>query len=134
MAFRNRLTALYSHGNAEDITQIAPWLRVLSQELGVNFIAYEYPGYSYSASRDSDEPLTPSEKLVFDHADASYKYATETLNIPPNRIVMFAKLWLSEQALSQQLTITWVAFITALEEALAADQPLIWHPEIPVEG
>lgn len=42
------LTVVYSHGNAEDLTDLRPNLVRLSQELNVNILGYDYPGYGLS--------------------------------------------------------------------------------------
>ncbi|MFW5751197.1 MAG: serine aminopeptidase domain-containing protein, partial [Planctomycetota bacterium] len=44
---RAPLVLLYSHGNAEDLGQIAPLMRVLAAQ-GWAVLAYDYPGYGAS--------------------------------------------------------------------------------------
>lgn len=43
------ITVVYSHGNAEDLTDLRPSLLRLSEELNVNILGYDYPGYGLSA-------------------------------------------------------------------------------------
>ena len=38
-------TLLYSHGNSEDIHTVYKWCELLSQELGVDVVVYDYCGY-----------------------------------------------------------------------------------------
>jgi hypothetical protein len=50
-----QLTVLYSHGNAEDITQIYTKFELLASEFGVAFLLYEYSGYSLSSGGGPSE-------------------------------------------------------------------------------
>jgi len=74
---------LISHGNYGNIgyggrPQFYAWFR----DLGVNLFAYDYRGYG--ASRGS-----PTEAGVYADADAAYRYLTDSLHVPPSRIVLF---------------------------------------------
>jgi len=46
-------TVLFSHGNAEDIGMLYPWLQAISAALGVNVMSYDYPGYGFSTTTNS---------------------------------------------------------------------------------
>lgn len=81
------LTLLYSHGNAEDIGILAPYLRQLANRLRVNLLAYEYPGYS-SGGTQRDQP---SEELCYHACHAAFNYLTENLGIPSNRLVLVGR-------------------------------------------
>src|SRR3954468_4026217 len=69
-----KFTVLYSHGNAEDIGDLRPWLEKLQQS-GFSVFAYDYHGYGTS------EGIT-SEHTVYLDADAAYSYLTTTLHLP----------------------------------------------------
>lgn len=76
---------LVSHGNGEDLGQIIPRLKTFRktfQDLGMSVFAYDYPGYGTSTGR-------PSEKSSYEAINAAYQYLIETLNIPPNHIILF---------------------------------------------
>ena len=74
---------LISHGNYGNIgyggrPQFYAWFR----DLGVNLFAYDYRGFG-----DSDG--VPSETGVYSDAAAAYRYLTDTLHVPPSRIILF---------------------------------------------
>ncbi|MFL6300478.1 MAG: alpha/beta hydrolase [Terriglobales bacterium] len=78
-----KFTILYSHGNAEDIGDLRPWLDQL-QASGFSVFAYDYEGYGTSEG-------TPSEKNVYADVNAAYAYLTNTLDIPPARIISYGR-------------------------------------------
>lgn len=78
-----RYTILYSHGNAEDIGHLRPVLEGI-RGMGFSVFAYDYRGYGTSSG-------TPSEKIVYQDADAAYDYLTTTLGIPAHRIVALGR-------------------------------------------
>jgi len=78
-----QFTILYSHGNAEDIGQLRPWLEKL-QSSGFAVFAYDYHGYGTSEG-------APSERNVYADADAAYEYLTKTLNIPATKIISYGR-------------------------------------------
>ena len=74
---------LISHGNFGNIgyggrPQFYAWFR----DLGVNLFAYDYRGYGASDG-------IPSEAGVYADADAAYRYLTDSLHVPPSRIILF---------------------------------------------
>ena len=74
---------LISHGNFGNIgyggrPQFYAWFR----NLGVNLFAYDYRGYGESHG-------LPSEPGVYADAAAAYRYLTDSLHVPPSRIVLF---------------------------------------------
>ena len=71
---------LYFHGNAEDLSDIAPLLKRWHRA-GFGVLGCDYPGYGRSGG-------TPSEKGVYCHAEAAWRYLTETCGIAPGRIVI----------------------------------------------
>ena len=74
---------LISHGNYGNIgyggrPQFYAWFR----DLGVNLFAYDYRGFGASDG-------VPSEAGVYADADAAYRYLTDSLRVPPSRIILF---------------------------------------------
>jgi len=74
---------LYSHGNAEDIGVLTPYLLKL-REKGFSVLAYDYQGYGTSTGR-------PSEKNTYADIQATYNYMINTLKIPANKIILFGR-------------------------------------------
>ncbi|KAJ8600954.1 hypothetical protein CTAYLR_006308 [Chrysophaeum taylorii] len=81
---RARMTVLFSHANAEDITMIYPWLRELSSACAVNVLAYSYTGYAKS-------PGLPSEKHVYADARAAWDYLVSNRRLRPDTIVLYSR-------------------------------------------
>jgi fermentation-respiration switch protein FrsA (DUF1100 family) len=78
-----KFTILYSHGNAEDIGDLRPWLETLHAS-GFAVFAYDYHGYGTSEG-------VPSEKNVYADVDAAYDYLTNALHVPPGKIISFGR-------------------------------------------
>jgi hypothetical protein len=76
-------TLLYSHGNAETLGDIYPQMLQL-QSFGFNVLAYDYRGYGLSSGQ-------PSEQNAYADIVTIYRYATETLKIAPDRIIVFGR-------------------------------------------
>ncbi len=73
-----RYTLLFSHGNAEDLGDDLPMLAEF-RNAGFAVLAYDYRGYGLSQG-------TPSERGLYEDAEAAYGYVTGTLLVPPERI------------------------------------------------
>jgi len=74
---------LISHGNYGNIghggrPEFYAWFR----DLGVNLFAYDYRGFGASDG-------SPSEAGVYADAAAAYRYLTDSLHVPPSRIILF---------------------------------------------
>lgn len=78
------LTILFSHGNAEDLGYLAPWLERYRQ-VGFAVIAYDYRGYGLSTGGP------PTAKKASEDVRAVYRYAVEELGIPPERLVALGR-------------------------------------------
>lgn len=78
-----KVTLLYSHGNAEDIGDLRPWLEKLHAS-GFAVFAYDYHGYGTSEG-------VPSEKAAYSDIEAAYEYLTDTLHVPPQRIISYGR-------------------------------------------
>ena len=76
-------TILYSHGNGEDMGD----MMFLFHELrvgGFAVFAYDYRGYGTSEGQ-------PSEKRVYQDINTAYRYLTQTLEVPPERIIALGR-------------------------------------------
>lgn len=78
------LTILYSHGNAEDLGHLAPFLAEMARR-GFSVLAYDYRGYGLSDKR------FPSASAAFRDIEAVYRHAIDSLHIPPNRLVVYGR-------------------------------------------
>lgn len=78
-----RFTLLYSHGNAEDLGDVLPLLREL-HDLGFGVFAYDYRGYGLSSGK-------PSTRGACLDVIAAYRCLTETLGVPPERVVPYGR-------------------------------------------
>jgi abhydrolase domain-containing protein 17 len=76
-----KYTLLISHGNAEDIGYMSPFLQQLhGHEFSI--LAYDYEGYGQSSG-------SATEPHVYQDVAAVYDYAVNTLHIPANRIILY---------------------------------------------
>jgi fermentation-respiration switch protein FrsA (DUF1100 family) len=78
-----KYTLLFSHGNAEDLGDLLAFLQMYHQ-VGFSVFAYDYRGYGTSTGR-------PSEKGVYEDAAAAYRDLTETLHVPPERVISMGR-------------------------------------------
>ena len=76
-------TLLFSHGNAEDLGDMLPFLEMYRQA-GFAVFAYDYRGYGSSTGR-------PSEKGAYEDVAAVYRYLTLNLNVPPGRVISMGR-------------------------------------------
>jgi fermentation-respiration switch protein FrsA (DUF1100 family) len=76
-------TILFSHGNAEDIGTIEPFILKL-RESGFSVLTYDYRGYGRSHG-------TPTEENTYGDIQAAYEYLTGTREIPPHRIILHGR-------------------------------------------
>jgi hypothetical protein len=78
-----RFTLLFSHGNAEDLGDAMYFLQNF-QDAGFAVMAYDYRGYGTSGGK-------PSERGVYEDANAAYDYLTTQLQVPPDRIIAMGR-------------------------------------------
>lgn len=78
-----RYTILFSHGNAEDLFFIYPFLQLLNQQ-GFAVFAYDYPGYGKSEGK-------ASEASTYKAINAAYDYVTTELRVPPSNIIVYGR-------------------------------------------
>jgi uncharacterized protein len=74
---------LICHGNAGNISEAGrPYHYAGLRALGLSLLAFDYRGYGESEG-------APSEDGLYRDADAAYHYLRDTLQVPPERIVLF---------------------------------------------
>ncbi len=78
-----RYTVLFSHGNAEDLGMMIPYLEDYYQ-MGFSVFAWDYRGYGKSTGK-------PREKNVFQDLDVLYDYLVNTAKVPPERIILHGR-------------------------------------------
>jgi fermentation-respiration switch protein FrsA (DUF1100 family) len=76
-------TILHSHGNAEEINDLADIFELLVQT-NINVLAYDYPGYGLSAGK-------PTEKGCYQAAETAYAFLTKGKGIPPETIIILGR-------------------------------------------
>jgi abhydrolase domain-containing protein 17 len=74
-------TILYSHGNAENISELSPFFEDLSNA-GFNVMAYAYRGYGTSDGK-------PSEQNAYEDAETAYNYLVNEQKVSPEKIIIF---------------------------------------------
>lgn len=72
-------TLLFSHGNAEDLGNVAPFMQRF-HELGYSVLMYDYRGYGTSEG-------TPSTRKAKQDISAAYRWLVDTKNINPKTII-----------------------------------------------
>lgn len=73
-------TILFSHGNAEDLSNVVPFMRQF-HELGYSILMYDYRGYGTSEGK-------PSVRKVKEDISAAYRWLVETQHIDPATIIV----------------------------------------------
>lgn len=79
-----RFTILFSHGNASDLGQMAPWLIQLGSFLRCNIFTYDYSGYGESKGK-------ASEKNVYADADAVYAVMQSRWGVKPDQTIFYGQ-------------------------------------------
>ena len=78
-----KFTFLAFHGNASNIANRAPTYEFL-HAVPANVFALEYRGYGHSEG-------TPSERALYQDADAAYQYLVTTKSIDPRTIISYGQ-------------------------------------------
>ena len=79
-----RLTLLWSHGNAGNISHRLDNIREIHQRLGIGVFIFDYRGYGRSDG-------SPTEAGLYLDARAAREALVQRLGIPPERIVYFGR-------------------------------------------
>lgn len=73
------LWILFSHGNSEDLGNVAYWAEFLSDQLHIPILAYDYSGYGLSKHADplraAEEQVYPSEMNLYMDCEAALEFA-----------------------------------------------------------
>jgi fermentation-respiration switch protein FrsA (DUF1100 family) len=72
-------TILFSHGNAEDLGNVAPFMQQF-HDLGYSVLMYDYRGYGTSEG-------TPSERKTYQDIEAAYRWLLEVKKVAPKKII-----------------------------------------------
>lgn len=75
-----KYTILFSHGNAEDLGNVVPFMRQF-QALGYSVLMYDYRGYGTSEG-------SPSVRKTYQDIDAAYRWLVDQKNIDPKSIIV----------------------------------------------
>ena len=74
---------LISHGNYGNIGHGArPEFYAAARDIGLNVFAFDYRGFGRSGGR-------PGEEGIYRDAEAAYRFLTDSLRVPPDRIILF---------------------------------------------
>ncbi len=77
------LTVLYSHGNAEDLGDVLPFLEAMRKR-GFSVMSYDYAGYGTSEGK-------PSEKVTYRDIEAAYAYLVGEAGVAPQSIIVHGR-------------------------------------------
>lgn len=74
---------LIAHGNYGSIGfGDRPHFYAAARDVGLNLFAFDYRGFGRSGGR-------PGEEGIYRDAEAAYRYLTDSLQVPPRRIILF---------------------------------------------
>lgn len=73
---------LYCHGNAGNLSCRADAVALWQQALDVSVLIFDYPGYGRSNGR-------VTEAGCYRSADAAYHWLTQTMKVPPERLLIY---------------------------------------------
>jgi abhydrolase domain-containing protein 17 len=80
---RAAYTLLVSHGNAEDVGDLAPLLEDL-HAAGFSVLAWDYRGYGLSTGK-------PRERTTYRDAEAVFAHLTGELGVPAERVIVLGR-------------------------------------------
>ena len=82
--FRDSITILFSHGNAETLGQHYDFLLSVAKHFDCSVFSYDYSGYGLSDG-------TPSEESCYHDINAAFHFLTNIQNIPRHQIVVWGR-------------------------------------------
>lgn len=85
---QQRLTILYSHGNAEDLALSLPFIEMLADATGCDVFAYDYVGYSLSKVQEGG---VASEDGCLRAIQCAWRYLVDEQGIPPAQIIIYGR-------------------------------------------
>jgi fermentation-respiration switch protein FrsA (DUF1100 family) len=80
----SRITMLWSHGNAGNISHRVENIKLLHEKVGVNIFIFDYRGYGRSEGRISEEG-------TYRDAEAALRYLRSRSDIDSKKIVLFGR-------------------------------------------
>lgn len=83
-----RLTIIYSHGNAEDISLHLPLISALADVTGCDVLSYEYVGYALSKVQEGH---SASEAGCIRSIQCAWRYLVDQRRVPPNSVVIYGR-------------------------------------------
>ena len=92
-----KYTILYSHGNAEDLGMIYPFLADLGRVLKISILAYDYTGYGLSTveaknmEKVKGQGLLPCEEYCYADITAAYDFLRLFSGVPPANIILYGR-------------------------------------------
>jgi fermentation-respiration switch protein FrsA (DUF1100 family) len=117
---------LICHGNAGNLSEFGrPSHYAGLSRLGLNLLAFDYRGYGESDG-------APSEAGLYRDADAAYRYLTEDLGVPAERIVIFGHSLGSAVAIDLASRVPSAGLIVEGGFTSALDRGQELYPYIPV--
>jgi len=72
---KSGICIIFSHGNAADVRTSLPSLYALSEDLQVDLVVYDYPGYGFSSGYPSEEGTYRCIREVYDYLMTEYSGA-----------------------------------------------------------
>jgi abhydrolase domain-containing protein 17 len=81
---RARFTIIFSHGNAEDLGDVLPFLERLHAS-GFGVIGYDYRGYGQSGGGRA------TARSAAEDAEGVFRFAVDELGIPPDRLILHGR-------------------------------------------
>lgn len=117
---------LISHGNYGNIGYgERPEFYAAMRDLGLNLFAYDYRGFGESEG-------APTELGLYEDAVASYRYLTDTLGVPPSRIIIFGHSLGSGVATELATRVTAAALVVEGGYTSVPDRGQELYPFMPV--
>ena len=117
---------LVCHGNYGNIGYgDRPRFYAYARDVGLNLLAFDYRGFGESGG-------APDERGLYDDAEASYRYLTDSLHVPPGRIVLFGHSLGSGVAIELATRVAAAALVVEGAYTSVPDRGQELYPYLPV--
>ncbi|MBC7898124.1 MAG: alpha/beta hydrolase [Cytophagaceae bacterium] len=117
---------LICHGNYGNIGYgDRPAFYASARDLGLNLLAFDYRGFGESEG-------SPEEQGLYADAEASYRYLTDSLHVPANRIVIFGHSLGSGVAIELATRVPAAALVVEGAYTSVVDRGQELYPFLPV--